>query len=64
MNGCCANVKTRLCQRADGMEWTDGRMDGRTDGWMDRDDKCNEMFPISMHINQTFQTNIFAVDYE
>lgn len=37
---------------------------GRTDGWMDRDDKCNEMFPISMHINQTFQTNIFAVDYE
>lgn len=39
-------------------------MDGRTDGWMDRDDKCNEMFPISMHINQTFQTNIFAVDYE
>lgn len=31
MNGCCANVKTRLCQRADGIEWTDGR----TDGWMD-----------------------------
>lgn len=43
---------------------SNGRTDGRTDGWMDRDDKCNEMFPISMHINQTFQTNIFAVDYE
>jgi len=54
--GCCADVKTWLRQRADRIR--DGMQ--RTD----RDDKCNEMFPISMHINQTFQTNIFAVDYE